>query len=410
MRRVGSLLAVCLGLSACVGTLQSGDVGSSRPQRCEPARKPVPDPDGSKLRALAWLTQRFPIAGRYGEPGAMALSPSNAPAVGELAVELAANELTHLRGCGQDRIEARVRVRLHTDDGALDEALEGSAFVGPELLEPAEPNVSYNQVAVLAASLDMHALHGGLSWNKNEWRYDAAQLHATLTPFGSFGELHASPTSKRTPGELPNQPPALLDWPSPRQCSETEEAFTPTQGDAERTLATRIAELADHPVRARYQRAAGPAAAETKLDFDFEPLGEVCGYGRRTTRAHLRSADGRVDLALDAALDLTFPSPLFVGANYERPAAYTPAAFGNRVGRVGAPLEGFDRIGVKLWYVQDPDKASVGELEVLGWAETDCLRCEGDTCGSCSSEHRTVILAITLGECRPGSTRPHCTP
>jgi hypothetical protein len=169
-------------------------------------------------------------------------------------------------------------------------------------------------------------------------------------------------------------------------------------------LEAHIAQLANTKIAAHYVDET--ATADTELTIEIDPLGALCGYGRRIGRAHVRSADERLDLQLDVSLDLGYPSPLFFNTNYEIDGAFTPSVFAARVGHVDAELDAFDRVGVEIWF--DQNETTQGELKLYGWAAGDCLLCNADSCSECSAERRTTILSLALGACPKSSTAPWC--
>jgi hypothetical protein len=125
-RRVAGVMT-CLFAVACVGG-QSTDDFRDRP--CVPVRMPVVEADAALQAALARLEGSYEIGGRWGSPSAqLRFAPADATFHGQLEIVPASGPLIQLSGCGLSGIEVPVGVSLHTDDGALEETVSGTAVL-----------------------------------------------------------------------------------------------------------------------------------------------------------------------------------------------------------------------------------------------------------------------------------------
>ena len=185
---VGVGLVSAMTLAGCAGGQSSDDFRSAPKQKPRSGRlpevspfmgpaacnhrdnwEPVPDPSDEEKAELAWLAEPFRIVGRLGEEMAASEDP---PVVGELGLTFIAG--TWGRVCGT-RLGVEVEVTLTTEAGVA--SVEGST--------------SY-----LRLSGPREAVLNGGSLNR---------LYATLSPWGSRGQLWPTEPDLRPIDEVPTQ-------------------------------------------------------------------------------------------------------------------------------------------------------------------------------------------------------------
>ena len=380
-----------------------GPMGMANDPACRPQRRSVDEQDPELVAMRAQLTGSQSIAGRWAMASALVeQSPANEPFDGELGVEPLAGPAAHVTGCG-DGVEMPVRVTLRTQDGALDEAVEGTAFFRDDGALPTRVDGSPGlRVAQVTARLQLRSRPGALSWDEDgDWVFGPAWLRAELSPFGSRGTLQVS-IERRVPPKLgPNEaatsppPSELLRWPVGAGCGGTEQGTQPrfavsTAASPELTAA--IEQVQQESYDAQYDD-----GTMTRVTVRIEASGQTCSDDalRLPSVAHIQTEDGRLDVSIPITIDPSY-ALLHFNNRSDVDWAYPPAELSARIGHIDLELDALAHVGIEAWFDKTPEPQ--GWLKVLGYGAGDCLLCGADGgCNECSWERRMELLGLFIG-------------
>lgn len=345
--------------------------------------------EAALLDVLAQLEARYELGGRWGSSSSsLQLSPADAAFSGTLAITRREGPVLRSPIC-LFGWTIPVRVALSTQDGALADELDGTA----RLEERHDATVDGSPlpfVLEVEASLDLSQRRGTLQIADSSLvRFKRAVLRATITPFGSRGELNAE-ADPGGPGDVraAPAPQALLAWPAAADpsCGE-DETLVPSQGGPFRAaLREAMDRVAAQPMAAHYDD-----GTRTRLSVRVDPPRVACGTGRilLPTEARLATADGRLSARVAVKLDTSY-ARLFFNTRTDVPWAFKPAELGAHGITVQAPLSGFAQAGIE---------AEVGEgigpsdVKLIGYGPGACLDCDAE-CKECSWERRVQVLGL----------------
>jgi hypothetical protein len=396
-------LALFLLSQGCVGGQSTDDVIGDKPsQPCVPQRMPISEPWPELESVLTRLFTSHTLSGRYGVPEAwLSFTPSAQEMDGTLEIARSEGSIDRLTTC-MPGIEVPVQVTFRTHDGAFDERVSGSVLIAEGFQSPRVDGSPAPFEAQLRASFPFAERRGSFQVDAAEtWAYGQATLTATITPFGTRGQLRASIDPKQPPkastGSVQTAPASdgfLYAWPVAESCSggrSGDDRPIALESTAEtRALLDAIERVSAMSIPARY----GDGTATT-FSAEIEPPPHACGEVL-PTMVHITTGDGRVDVSLSVFLD---PIYALLHWNQRTDIAWgmPPALFAERVGRVAVDSSGMALIGLESWFDERPEPT--GWLKLFGWEHGECLLCEPDqACIECPTDERaTTLLTLLVG-------------
>lgn len=347
-------------------------------------------PDLHAIRRLlrASIFALGPLActpGCFQPPDGTTASSQPGPVQVEVAIERAPGSALEVTPdgdwCGIHHLRFPVLVSFTTADGQLDERW------------PATLTAVRSDFARVSADVALEGLQGALQWHSStpSVRLVRPTLNLSMTPAASAGVLSAS--TEASTASSASMPPGgggrLLAWPLDSPCESASVAREP--GEREAIYIDAIA------------RAAAAAWVDTQDEehaLVITTADQVCesDYGEPGLSASVtvRSADGAVDLTLDAwfirdgdQLEHDPPRQPALGAS--------PAAFTERFGDFGLDFGGYDHIEIEL-AITLSTAGGDAVLRVVGYREDCQSLCDGQTCSGCGPQPRTVLLELSLSQ------------
>jgi hypothetical protein len=353
---------------------------------CASVRTEVMQPPAALQETVAQIEGHYALTGRWSPAsGSVQFTPSDMPFSGSIEIAQSDGTIRQVSGCKNEGFEVPISIALQTTDGALDERLNGTALlVDSQAMTVDGSPAPY--VFQIQAALDLTQRKGSLQLTDDA--YKTATLRATVTPFGTRGELSAGAEQRKA------QEP-LLSWPAAAEplCGKDADKVTAFRTDSAhlRALHGAIDRVAAEHYEAHYED-----GKTTTLSVQITPPTVACGTDKvlLPTAAHFETADGKLAVTVPVFLD-TSTGRLHARSRTDVPWAFPPAELSEHELQVKADLASMAHAGIEAAFDEAPEVA--GSIKVVGYGEGDCTDCSAE-CTACNSDHQQQVLTLTLGQ------------